>query len=514
MPTTGAESKRPETDVTALSAVELAGRLERRELSAVEAVRAYLSAIDEAEPRVAAFITVLRRAALAQAQEVDDRRARGETLGPLAGVPVAIKDVLCLEGTLTTCGSKSLANFVASYDATVVARLRAAAAVFLGKTNMDEFAMGSSTETSYFGPTRNPVDPSRTAGGSSGGSAVAVAAREAPLALGTDTGGSIRLPASFCGVVGVKPTYGRVSRYGLVAFASSLDQVGPFARNVPDAAWLLRLIAGHDPRDSTSAPEPVPDYLEGLDAGPKGLRVGLVREGFGEGLDPEVERTVRGAAERLAAEGASVEEVSLPHAEYGIAAYYIVASSEASANLARYDGVKYGFRAREEDAPDAAPGASMDSSAPQDLIAMYGRTRGIGFGTEVKRRIMLGTYALSSGYYDAYYLKAQKVRRLLAQGFERAFERVDALILPVAPTPAFKLGEKLNDPLTMYLTDIYTIPASMAGLPGVSVPGGTSSEGLPIGVQVLGPHFGEPTVLRVARAIEVLNGGYSTEIGK
>jgi len=433
---------------------------------------------------VHAYISLDEEGALRKAEEVDARVARGEEVGVLAGVPVAVKDNICIKGMRTTCASKILENFVSPYDATVVEKLKAADAVFLGKTNLDEFAMGSSTENSYFGPTRNPHDPERVPGGSSGGSAAALAAGEAVLALGSDTGGSIRQPASFCGVVGLKPTYGRVSRYGLVAFASSLDQIGPMAKNVKDTALLLNVISGYDPRDSTSAPVEVPDFTKALDEGIEGIRIGLPREYFAEGLEDEVREKVLEAVDILKGEGAEVVEVSLPHTKYAIATYYIVAPAEASSNLARYDGVKYGFRAE-----------------GRDLYEMYCNTRSQGFGEEVKRRIMLGTYTLSAGYYEAYYLKALKVRTLIKQDFEEAFETCDLLATPTSPTVAFRLGEKVADPLTMYLSDVYTVSVNLAGLPGISVPCG-SSDGLPVGLQLIGRPFDEETLLRVAHVVE------------
>jgi aspartyl-tRNA(Asn)/glutamyl-tRNA(Gln) amidotransferase subunit A len=417
---------------------------------------------------------------------VDEKRQRGAPLGPLAGVPVAVKDVLCTRGVPTTCASRMLQNFKPPYDAHVVARLRQADAVLIGKTNLDEFAMGSSTENSAFGPTRNPWDLDRIPGGSSGGSAAAVAAGEVPLALGTDTGGSIRQPASFCGVVGLKPTYGRVSRYGLVAFASSLDQVGPFSRDTADCALLMEVIAGYDPRDSTSIDYPVPAYHKTLDDPVKPLTVGVAKEYFSEGLDPEVEQAVRAALKEYQRLGATVKEVSLPHSRYAIATYYLVATAEASSNLARYDGMHYGRRAE----------------AGGDLIATYSRSRAEGFGPEVQRRIMLGTYALSSGYKDAYYNKALAVRRLIKNDFDAAFAGCDVIMGPTAPTPAFKVGEKADDPLAMYLSDVYTIGCNLAGLAGVSVPCGFTRSGLPIGLQILAAPFEEEKLLRVARMYE------------
>ena len=463
---------------------EAARLLEEGQISSVELTRALLKRIQAVEPRVKAYITVDADAALAQAEESDARSRRGLGRGPLEGIPLALKDILCTRGVLTTCGSRMLHNFVPPYDATAVRRLKDAGFVLLGKTNMDEFAMGSSCENSAFFPTRNPWDMSRVPGGSSGGSGAAVGADEALGALGSDTGGSVRLPAAYCGVVGLKPTYGRVSRYGLVAFGSSLDVIGPLGKDVEDVALLLQAIAGPDERDSTTPAEPVPDYRAGLRAGVMGLRIGVPREYFGEGMQPEVENAVRAAIRQLEELGATVEEVSLPHTRYGVAAYYIIAPSEASANLARYDGVKYGFVAPAE-----------------DMWATMERTRAQGFGPEVKRRIMLGTYALSAGYYDAYYVKAQKVRTLIKRDFEAAFSRCDLLAAPTAPTTAFKLGEKTDDPVAMYLTDVFTITANAAGIPALSLPCGFA-DGLPVGLQLLGRPFDEATLLRVAHAYE------------
>jgi aspartyl-tRNA(Asn)/glutamyl-tRNA(Gln) amidotransferase subunit A len=468
------------------TAHELRSLLDRGEISSEELTAAFLDAIRRHDPRIRAFLHVDESAALEQARAIDARRKRGEALGLLAGLPVAVKDVLCTAGQPTTCGSKMLQHFVPPYDAHVITRLKRADAVLLGKTNLDEFAMGSSTENSAYQVTRNPWDPERIPGGSSGGSAAAVAAGLAPLALGTDTGGSIRQPAGLCGVVGLKPTYGRVSRFGLVAYGSSLDQVGPFAHNVPDAALLLEAIAGHDPRDSTSVDRPVPPYGRTVEQPVQPLTIGVAREHFGEGLDAEVEQAVRAALRAYEGLGATVKEVTLPHSRYAIAAYYLVATAEASSNLARYDGVHYGHRAAEYG----------------NLIDMYCRSRGEGFGAEVKRRIMLGTYALSSGYYDAYYLKALKVRRLIKDDFDRAFADCDVLMGPTAPTPAFRIGEKIDDPLAMYLSDIYTISANLAGIPGISVPCGFTEGGLPIGLQILAPPFEEEKLLRVARMYE------------
>ena len=465
----------------------LLARIRSRELSASEVTRACLDRIDAVEPRLMAFRRVFREEALRRAGSIDDAFARGADPGPLAGLPVAVKDIICVAGTPATCGSRILEHFVPIFDATVIERLQNAGAVVIGKTNMDEFAMGSSTENSAFEKTRNPWALDRVPGGSSGGSAAAVASDEVPAALGTDTGGSIRQPAAFCGVPGLKTTYGRVSRFGLVAFASSLDQIGPFGKSVEDVARLLAVIAGHDPRDSTSSPVPVPDYLGELSRGLEGLRIGVPREYFPAGLDAGVEGVVRDALERARRLGAALEEVSLPHAEYAIPTYYILATAEASSNLARYDGARYGFRDREA----------------RELSEMYRRSRSKGFGPEVKRRIMLGTYVLSSGYYDAYYLKAQKVRTLLRRDFEEAFGKVDLIATPTAPTPAFRFGEKTEDPLEMYLSDIFTATINLVGVPALSLPCGASREGLPIGMQLIGRPFGEADILRAAAALEV-----------
>ncbi|MBI4608931.1 MAG: Asp-tRNA(Asn)/Glu-tRNA(Gln) amidotransferase subunit GatA [Candidatus Rokubacteria bacterium] len=472
-------------DPSALTIHEIADRYMSGETTPSQVAQAYLARIDALDASVRAYLTVTREQALAQADAADKRMKAGNPLGPLDGVPLAIKDVICTRGVRTTCGSKILERFVPPYDATVVERLNAAGAVILGKANMDEFAMGSSTENSAFFPTRNPWDLDRVPGGSSGGSAAAVAADLAAGALGTDTGGSIRQPAAFCGIVGLKPTYGRVSRYGLVAFASSLDQIGPLAKDVADAALLLQATAGHDPMDSTSADVPVPDYLAALGQGATGLRLGIPSEYFIEGMDPEVDRVVREAVRVLETLGARTEPVSLPSTDYALAAYYLIAPAEASSNLARYDGVKYGYRAR----------------GGKDLVEMYGRTRAHGFGAEVKRRVMLGTYALSAGYYEAYYGKAQRVRTLVRRDFEQAFARVDLIVCPTTPNVAFKLGEK-EDPLQMYLNDIFTIPVNLAGLPGISLPCGFTLAGLPIGLQLIGKPFDEATLLRVAYAYE------------
>jgi aspartyl-tRNA(Asn)/glutamyl-tRNA(Gln) amidotransferase subunit A len=463
---------------------ELAAAFAKGADSPVAVTTSYLARIEALDAKVGAYLTVTRDGALAAARASEARYRAGAPLSPLDGAPIALKDVFCTRGVRTTCGSRILERYVPPYDATLVARLRAAGAVVLGKTNMDEFAMGSSTEHSAFQLTRNPWDLARVPGGSSGGSAAAVAGGLAAGAFGTDTGGSVRQPAAFCGVVGLKPTYGRVSRYGLVAFASSLDHVAPFALDILDTALLLGAVAGHDPLDATSVDAPVPDYAAALAPGVKGLRIGVPDEYFGEGLDPEIERAVRAAIDVLRDLGAAVERVSLPTTEYGVATYYIVAPAEASSNLARYDGVKYGLR---------VPG--------KDLIDMVSRTRAAGFGAEVKRRIMLGTYALSTGYYDAYYGQAQKVRTLVRQDFERAFERVDLLAAPTTPGVAFKHGDKA-DPLAMYMNDVYTIPASMTGLPAISVPCGFNTAGLPIGLQLIGRTLDEATLLRTAHAYE------------
>jgi aspartyl-tRNA(Asn)/glutamyl-tRNA(Gln) amidotransferase subunit A len=458
----------------------------KRETSSAEIVRSVLERIMRVNGRVRAFMTLTGEAALDQAAAVDRRRAAGDALPPLAGIPLAIKDVLCTKGVRTTCSSRILEPYVPPYDATVIRRMKAEEAVLLGKTNMDEFAMGSSTENSAFFQTRNPWALDYVPGGSSGGSAGAVAADLCGGALGSDTGGSIRQPASFCGVAGLKPTYGRVSRYGLVAFASSLDQVGPLAKDVRDCALLLRAIAGHDPCDSTSADLPVPDYPSALTGQVPGMRIGIPAEYFIEGMDSEVEAAIWVAIRTLEELGGTQEKVALPHTPYAVATYYLVATAEASSNLARYDGVKYGYRV----------------SQPADLLEMYQKSRREGFGVEVKRRIMLGTYALSAGYYDAYYLKAQKVRTLIRRDFEQAFERCDVIATPTSPTAAFKLGAKTQDPLQMYLSDIFTISVNLAGLPAISIPCGFTKTGLPIGLQLIGKPFDEATVLKVAHAYE------------
>ncbi|HWC39103.1 MAG TPA: Asp-tRNA(Asn)/Glu-tRNA(Gln) amidotransferase subunit GatA [Acidimicrobiales bacterium] len=470
--------------MTAHGVLALADAVRRGSLPARQLVEEHLAVVATAEAEVHAFNLVMADAARAEADDVDRRAAAGQDVGPLAGVPVALKDNICTRGVPTTCSSRILEAWRPQYDATVVARLRSAGAVVIGKTNLDEFAMGSSTENSAFGPTRNPRDHSRVPGGSSGGSAAAVAAGFAPLALGSDTGGSIRQPAALTGVVGVKPTYGVVSRYGLVAFASSLDQIGPLARSVDDAAVLLEAIAGHDAADSTSLPEPAPGVTSVLGEGVEGMRVGVVTE-LMDGVAPDVARRVRQAADALAAAGARVEEATVPAAVHGLSAYYLIAPAEASSNLARYDGVRYGLRV---DAPD--------------ITAMYTATRSAGFGAEVKRRIMLGTYALSAGYYDAYYGQAQRVRTLIIRSFDDAYTRFDALIAPTTPTTAFALGAKTADPLAMYLNDVCTVPSSLAGHPAMSVPYGSGDDGLPVGVQVMAPARGEPVMFRVAAALE------------
>ena len=466
-------------------------RLERGEVSARELTDQHLARIEAVEPQVKAFLEVTAERARADADRIDAARAAGEPLGPLAGIPVAIKDNLCTRGIRTTCSSRMLENFVPPYESTVTRRLWQAGAVLLGKTNLDEFAMGSSTETSAFGASRNPWNPACVPGGSSGGSAAAMAAGECLAAIGSDTGGSIRQPASFCGVVGLKPTYGRVSRWGLVAFASSLDQVGPFSATVADAAEILQVIAGEDPRDATCLKVPVPDYVAALEAPVKGLRVGVIRECFEEeGLADEVKQAVRTAATQLETLGCELVEVSCPRFHDGIATYYVIAPSEASANLARYDGVKYGYRA-------AASDSGIDS-----LAAMTARSRAEGFGDEVQRRILIGTYALSAGYVDAYYRKAQQVRTLIRQDFDRAFTSVDVLLAPTSPTTAFRFGAHTDDPLAMYLADLLTIPANLAGLPAISVPCGFDSQGLPIGLQLIAGVLEEAKLLQVAHGYE------------
>jgi aspartyl-tRNA(Asn)/glutamyl-tRNA(Gln) amidotransferase subunit A len=473
-------------DLNSLTIDAARSAVQERKTTATSLAETFYAKIEKDDPQIGAYLTLSKDRALQQAGRMDALAAKGEKLPPLGGVPVGIKDVMVTRGVRTTAGSKVLGNYIPPYDCTAVARMEAAGAVVLGKLNCDEFAMGSSNENSAWHPVHNPRDLSRVPGGSSGGSAAAVAAGMAVATLGSDTGGSIRQPASFCGVVGLMPTYGRVSRYGLIAFASSLDRIGPLTKTVKDAATLLRTIAGRDPMDSTSADVPVPDYVAELEKPVRGLKLGVAKEYFGEGLDVEVRAAVEAAIQKLAESGCEIVPVSLPHTEYAIPAYYIVATAEASSNLARFDGVRYGYRAGDA----------------RTLSELYRRTRDQGFGTEVKRRIMLGTYALSAGYYDAYYLKAQKVRTLLVRDFEEAFKQVDAIVTPTSPTAAFKLGEKTDDPLAMYLADIFTVTADLAGIPGISVPCGETKENLPIGLQILGKHFDESTILRVAHACE------------
>ncbi len=470
--------------IASATLAELASALRARELSSDELTRAYLGRIEQHDPRLNSFVTVTGGQALAQASAADAILGRGEG-GPLTGIPLAHKDIFCTDGVLTTCGSRMLANFTAPYDATAVANLQAAGTVLLGKTNMDEFAMGSSNETSHFGAVRNPWDTERVPGGSSGGSAAAVAAGLVAAATGTDTGGSIRQPAALCGITGLKPTYGRVSRYGMIAFASSLDQGGVLTRSAEDAALLLGAMAGFDPRDSTSVDTPVPDYAATLGDDLAGLRIGLPREYFGDGVDAGVGTVIEAALAELRGLGAETVEISLPNSHLAVPTYYVIAPAECSANLARFDGVRYGHRC----------------DAPRDLEDLYKRSRSEGFGPEVKRRIMIGTYALSAGYYDAYYLKAQRVRRLIGDDFRRAFEQVDVIAGPTAPTTAFRLGERVDDPITMYLSDIFTIAANLAGLPGVSLPAGFA-DGLPVGLQLIGDHFAEGRLLNVGHRFQ------------
>lgn len=473
-------------DLTGFTIDAARSAVAERNTSATALAEAFYAKIEADDSKIGAYLILSKERGLEKASEIDRLARNGDKLPPLAGVPVGIKDVLVTKGVRTTAGSKILGNYVPPYDCTAVVRLEAAGAVMLGKLNCDEFAMGSSNENSAFKPVHNPRNLSRVPGGSSGGSAAAVAADMAVATLGSDTGGSIRQPASFCGVVGLKPTYGRVSRYGLIAFASSLDHIGPLTKTVKDAAIMLKTVAGRDPMDSTSAELPVPDYVAELEEPVKGLKIGVAKEYFGEGLDADVRSAIEAAIEKLANLGCEIVEVSLPHTKYAIPAYYLVATAEASSNLARFDGVRYGFRAK----------------AVSSLSDMYRRSRDQGFGPEVKRRIMLGTYALSAGYYDAYYLKAQRVRTLLTRDFEQAFKKVDAIVAPTSPTAAFKLGEKVDDPLAMYLADIYTVTANLAGIPGISIPVGATKEKLPIGMQIFGKHFDEATILRVANAYE------------
>ncbi len=473
-------------DLGSLTIDGVRSAIQERKVTAASFAEAHYAKIASDDPQIGAYLALSKDRAMGKAAEIDALAAKGDQLPPLAGVPVGIKDVMVTRGVTTTAGSKILGNYLPPYDCTAVARLEAAGAVVLGKLNCDEFAMGSSNENSAWKPVRNPRDLSRVPGGSSGGAAAAVAANMAVATLGSDTGGSIRQPASFCGVVGLKPTYGRVSRYGLIAFASSLDHIGPFGRNVKDTALVLQTMAGRDAMDSTSADIPVPDYVAEMGKPVKGLKIGIAKEYLGEGLDGEVRAATEAAVQKLARLGCEIVEVSLPHTKYAVPAYYIVATAEASSNLARFDGVRYGFRA----------------AGVRSLSEMYRRSRDQGFGAEVKRRIMLGTYALSAGYYDAYYLKAQKVRTLLTRDFEEAFKSVDAIVTPTSPTAAFKLGEKVDDPLAMYLADIYTVTANLAGIPGISVPCGETRDKLPIGMQILGRHFDEAMILRVAGAFE------------
>lgn len=470
-----------------LTLIELLNGLKEKKFSSLELTSNYLKRIEEENPQINAFITVMKEESEKRAEEIDEKRLKKEEVGLLAGLPLAIKDNILIEGITCTAGSKILSNYKASYDATVIKKLKEADAVFLGKTNMDEFAMGSSTENSYFGPTKNPYDLARVPGGSSGGSAAAVAAKMCPAALGSDTGGSIRQPASFCGVVGLKPTYGRVSRFGLIAMASSLDQIGPITRSVEDAALLLGVLEGRDDHDSTSLDSSFPIKVKNKDL--TDFRLGIPKEYFVKGLEAGVKETIKKTIAHLEQQGAKVEEVSLPHTSIALPCYYLIMSAEASANLARFDGIRYGFR---EEAPD--------------LLRTYLETRTKGFGDEVKRRILLGVYGLSAGYYDAYYLKAQKIRTLIKQDFDKVFEKVDCLLTPTSPTPAFKLGEKMNDPLQMYLSDIFTIPVNLAGLPAISLPVG-KTDSLPIGLQIIGPAFREDLILSLGKIIEGLNVG-------
>ena len=474
------------------TATELIQLMTSGEISSVEITQKFLDCVEDRNPEINAFVRWDRERALREAASIDERRGRGEDVGRLGGLPIAIKDNLCTTHDVTSCGSMMLSRYRSPYDATVVRNIKSAGGVILGKTNMDEFAMGASTETSSFGPTHNPWDTSRIPGGSSGGSAASVAALMTPLAVGTDTGGSIRQPSAHCGVVGLKPTYGRVSRYGLIAFGSSLDCIGPIARSADDAALLLSVLAGRDPRDATSLAASVPNYMEDCAKPLDSVRLGMVEEQFGEGMSPEVRAHVKGSLEVFERLGATIENVSLPHSRYAIAAYYIIAPSEASSNLARYDGAHYGHRTENID--------EFDEDGP--LVSMYCKTRQEGFGPEVKRRIMLGTYSLSAGYYDAYYLKALKMRRLISEDFKRAFEQVDFLIGPVTPTAAFRLGEKMQDPLAMYLGDSYTVGANLAGLPAISLPCGISDQGVPVGVHLQGPGLSEHRLLQLASAYQ------------
>ncbi len=473
-------------DLHSLTIHQLHALLMKKEISSREITESLYRRIRKVEGKINAYLFLTEEEAFRQADQVDQKIARGEEIGDLAGIPIGLKDILCTKGTQTTCASKILEGYIPFYDGTVIQRLRQENAVFLGKLNMDEFAMGSSTENSGFQITHNPWDLSRIPGGSSGGSAAAVAADECIAALGTDTGGSIRQPASCCGVVGLKPTYGRVSRYGLIAFASSLDQIGPITKDVEDCAILMNAISGYDPKDSTSVNVRVPDYKKSLEKDVEGIRIGIPEEYFIEGIDPDVERSVNEAIDSFKKWGAEIHRLSLPHTPYAVAIYYIIATAEASSNLARYDGVKYGFR----------------SKGYRDLMEMYSQTRAKGFGKEVKRRIILGTYVLSAGYYEAYYRKASQVRTLMKRDFDEAFQQVDVIVTPTSPTPAFRIGEKADNPLQMYLSDIFTIPVNLAGITAISIPCGFSHEGLPIGLQIMGKHFDEETILRVAYTFE------------
>jgi aspartyl-tRNA(Asn)/glutamyl-tRNA(Gln) amidotransferase subunit A len=472
-------------DLNRLTIHELQKKIRAGEATSTDIVRDVFHRINTVEKEVHAYITLMKDYAFEEASKAD-KNIKAGNIKALTGIPIALKDIVCTKGYLTTCGSHILQNYIPPYDATVVEKLKEAGAVFVGKTNMDEFAMGSSTETSYYGITKNPWDLDRIPGGSSGGSAAAVAADECIASIGSDTGGSIRQPAALCGVVGLKPTYGRVSRFGLIAFASSLDQIGPFTKDVEDCAIMMNVIAGYDPRESTSVPTEVPDYSESLSRGIDGWTVGIPKEYFIEGIDPEIKEAVKNTIGVIEGLGATCVEISLPHTEYCLAVYYIIAPAEASSNLARYDGVKYGFR----------------SGGDRDLLEMYKKTRSAGFGAEVKRRIMIGTYALSSGYYDAYYKKASQVRALIKRDFEKAFKQCDVILTPTSPTPAFKIGEKTDDPLQMYLSDIFTISTNLAGIPGISIPCGFTRSGLPIGVQFLAGHFEEGKLIQMASACE------------
>ena len=471
-----------------LTAHEIKDLLEKNKVSSEEVTSEVLKQIEREDEKIGAFVTLSAEEALIQAREIDRKRKENQSMPPLAGIPIAVKDNICTKGIKTTCSSKMLENFVPPYNAAVAEKILASGMVIIGKTNMDEFAMGSSTETSFFGVTHNPWNVEMIPGGSSGGSAASIAGNETILSVGSDTGGSIRQPASMCGVVGLKPTYGRVSRFGLIAFASSLDQIGPITKDVTDSALLMNAISGYDPKDSTSVDEPVKDYKSNLTVDVKGLVAGIPEEYFVSGVDPEIESAVRKAIDLLEKLGIGIEKIPLPHTEYAVAVYYIIATAEACSNLARYDGVKYGYR--------------YGGSSKPSLLEMYEKTRAEGFGEEVKRRIMLGTYTLSAGYYDAYYLKAQQVRTLIKQDFEKVFEKCDCIISPTTPTAAFRIGEKIDDPLQMYLSDIFTIPANLAGIPAVSIPCGFTGENLPIGLQIMGRAFDEETILRIAYAYE------------